>query len=81
MITQEDIDRFREMEAKIPKKLLFIDTIQFFKIEISADLDSEYYLQSEECRKKCADHILSQVTDLRIDHETKPNKNGDYENG
>lgn len=58
MITSEDIERFRQMEADSPKKLLVIDTQQFFEIEIPADLDPDDFLNSDECRQICADRIL-----------------------
>jgi len=67
MITGEDIERFRQMEEDAPKKLLVIDTQQFFEIEIPADIDPEEFLDSDECRQICADRILDQTTDLNID--------------
>lgn len=77
MITAEDIQRFKEMEEDTPKKLVVIDTGQFFEIEVPADIDTEEFLDSEECRKICADKILDQTTDLIIDRVlTDQNENG-----
>ena len=67
MLTQEDIDRFREMEESSPKQLLVIDTQQFFEIEIPADMNAEEFLNSDECREICADRIKDQTTDLNLD--------------
>lgn len=67
MITQEDIERFRQMEEDAPKQLLFIDTQQLFEIEIPADMNAEEFLNSDECREICADRIKDQTTDLNLD--------------
>jgi hypothetical protein len=70
-LTGEDIRRLEEEQAKISKKLVVVDTMQFFEIEIPADLDAEFYVDSEACRKICADKILSQMTDLKLDRTMK----------
>ena len=69
VITIEDMNRFREMEEDTPKKLLVIDTMQFFEIEIPEDMDAEEFVNSEECRKICADKILDQTTDLKFEDQ------------
>lgn len=65
MITGEDIDRC--IEEKQGKKLVVIDTMQFFEFEIPADMDPEEFINSAECRAECAALILNQTTDLTID--------------
>lgn len=67
MITGDDIRRMEEEQAAKPHKLLIIDTMQFFEIEIPVDVDADYYVGTEECRKICADKILSQMTDLKLE--------------
>ncbi|ANJ20757.1 hypothetical protein HYO99_gp23 [Roseobacter phage RD-1410W1-01] len=67
MLTGEDIDRMREEAASQPTKLVVIDTQQFFEIEIPADVDPEFFVNSETCRKECAERILNQTTDLNVD--------------
>lgn len=67
MITQEDINRFNEMQESVPKQLLLIDTMQFFEIEIPEDQDPQKFVDSDICRQICADKILSGVTDLRLE--------------
>ena len=42
-----------------PEKIMVIDILNHFKIEIPADVDAHQYLRSEECRKVCADKIMS----------------------
>lgn len=79
MLTGEDIQRLEDEANKQPKKLLIIDTQQFFEIEIPEDVDAEWFLNSDECRQKCADRILNQTTDLKLDQILDPNQNGDYE--
>lgn len=71
MLTGEDIRRLEEEEAAKPKKLLIIDTMQFFEIEIPVDLDAEHYVDSDECREICAEKILSQMTDLKLERIEK----------
>lgn len=74
MLTREEIE---EWESKT--KLLVVDTIQFFEIEIPADMDEKEYLNSEECRKQCADRILNQTTDLQIDRVIdEKDENGEW---
>lgn len=79
MITGEDIQRLEEEQNNQPKKLVVIDTMQFFEIEIPEDVDAEEFLNSDECRQECADRILNQTTDLKLDRILRPNKTGDYE--
>lgn len=67
MLTGEDIDRLHEDHAKVGKKLMVIETMQFFEIEIPTDIDPEEYLITQECRDICADKIKSGITDLEID--------------
>jgi hypothetical protein len=55
--------------SDLKTKLLIIDTMQFFEIEVPADTDPETFINSEECRKECADRILNQTTDLCLDRE------------
>ena len=77
MITAEDIERFRQMEEDSPKKLLVIDVMQFFEIEIPADINEADFIESEKCRKICADKILDQTIDLSIDRiATTKDKDG-----
>ncbi len=66
MITQEDINRFEQMQEATPKKLVVIDTMQYFEIEIPTEIHSQEFVESKECRKICADKILSQMTDLNL---------------
>ena len=68
VITVEDMDRFKEMQDETPKQLVVIDTIQFFEIEIPADMNPNEFVDTDECRKLCADKILSQTTDLRFEN-------------
>lgn len=79
MLTGEDIRRLEDEAAKVAKKLVVIDTMQFFEIEIPEDVDPETLLDSDECRQECADRILNQTTDLKLDRILRPNQNGDYE--
>lgn len=65
MITGEDIDRC--IEEKQDKKLVVVDTMQFFEFEIPADQDPEEFINSTECRAECAALILNQTTDLTLD--------------
>ncbi|CBW47005.1 hypothetical protein [Roseovarius sp. 217 phage 1] len=73
MITGDDIRRLEEEAANKPKKLLIIDTMQFFEIEIPEDVDPESFLDSDLCRQVCADKILSGMTDLEINRVMKQN--------
>lgn len=47
-------------------KLLVIDTMQYFEIEVEDHIDPEDYIYSDECRAICADRIRNQTTDLDI---------------
>ena len=77
MITAEDIERFRQMEEDAPKKLVVIETQQFFEIEIPADIDPEEFVNSDECRQICAGKILDQTTDLIVERVgTEKDENG-----
>ena len=67
MITAEDIERFRQMEETTPKKLVVVETQQYFEIEIPADMDADEFVQSAECRTICAEKISSGLTDLMVD--------------
>ena len=64
MITGEDIRRLEEEAEKVDKKLLVIETQQYFEIEVPVDVDPTDYVNSEQCRKICAARILDQTTDL-----------------
>lgn len=61
------VDQIEEWEEKKGKILVVVETMQFFEIEIDADQDPEAFIDSEECRKECADRILNQTTDLMLD--------------
>lgn len=61
------VDQIEEWEEKKGKILVVVETMQFFEIEIDADQDPETFIDSEECRKECADHILNQTTDLMLE--------------
>jgi len=50
-----------------PTKVLIIDTLQFFEIEVPISVDPDLYIHSKECRKICAEAILSQTADLIIE--------------
>ncbi|WHM52923.1 hypothetical protein [Sulfitobacter phage vB_SupP_AX] len=79
MITGDDIRRMEEEAAQQPTQLVVIDTMQFFEIEIPADVDAEDFVNSEECRKECAARILNQTTDLDIDRVLKEkDSNGEW---
>lgn len=65
MITQEDIEAFRE--TKKDKKLVVVETMQFFEFEIPIDQDPEEFIDSDECRNECAARIINQTTDLSLD--------------
>jgi hypothetical protein len=65
MITGEDIERCKD--EKQGRKLVVVDTMQFFEFEIPADMDPEEFVNSAECRAECAALILNQTTDLQID--------------
>lgn len=78
MITQEDIDRFHQMKEDAPKKLIVIDTQQYFEIEIPDDIDPEEFINTNECRKICAERILDQTTDLNVDRIMTMDKNGEW---
>lgn len=67
MITGEDIRRLEDEEKNQKTKLVVIDTMQFFEIEIAADVDAEAFVDSELCRQYCAQRILNQTIDLKID--------------
>lgn len=71
MITGEDIRRMEEEAENQPKKLLIIDTMQFFEIEIPADVDAEHFVNSDLCRQVCADKITSGMTDLKLERVEK----------
>ena len=71
MITQEDIDRFRQMQEDQPKKTVVIETVQFFEIEIPADIDAQTFVDSQVCRDECADLIKNGTTDLTIERIIK----------
>ena len=57
------------MSAKEDKqtKVLVIDTFGFFEIEIPVEIDVNWYIRSEECRKICAEAILSHVNSLTLE--------------
>lgn len=65
MITGEDIDRCRQ--EKQGMKLVVVNTAQYFEFEIPATMDVEEFINSDECRAKCAVSILNQTTDLELD--------------
>lgn len=65
MITKEDIDRCKDEKQGL--KLVVVDTMQFFEFEIPERMDPEEFVDSAECRNKCAALILNQTTDLTID--------------
>ena len=48
-------------------KVLVIDTLEFFEIEVPIRVNPNSYLHSEECRKICAEAILSQTANLVIE--------------
>ena len=65
MITGEDI---AELERnKVGKKLIVIETMQFFEIEVPITQDVDEFMESEECRKHCASLIEFGFTDLTVD--------------
>ena len=59
--------RLEDEAAKVGKKLLVIETQQFFEIEVPMDTDPEEYLLTDECKQACADKIISGTTDLTIE--------------
>lgn len=67
MITGDDIRRLEEDAAKVGKKLIVIETQQFFEIEVPMDIDAEEFLLTDECKRQCADKILSGLTDLNVE--------------
>lgn len=67
MLTGDDIRRLEEEHNAVPQKLVVIETMQYFEIEIPADMDTDQFIASEDCRKQCADKILSQTTDLTLE--------------
>lgn len=71
MITGDDIKRLEDEAKEVKSKLVVIDTMQFFEIEIAADLDAEEFINSELCRQECAERILNQTTDLKLDRVLK----------
>ena len=66
MITGDDIRCLEEEAAKVGKKLLVIETQQFFEIEVPADMNTHEYVKTDECKKICADKIISGMTDLYV---------------
>jgi len=67
MITGDDIRRLEEEATRVGKKLLIVETQQFFEIEIPADINTHEYVETDECKKICADKILSGITDLYVE--------------
>lgn len=67
MITSDDIQCLEDEANEKPTQLVVIETMQFFEIEISLDVDPEDYVASDECRAICADKITSGMTDLEVD--------------
>ena len=67
MITGEDIQRLEDEAAKVSKKLLIIETQQFFEIEVPQDIDPEEFVFTDECKQECANKILSGLTDLTVE--------------
>ncbi len=67
MITGDDIRRLEEDAAKVGKKLIIIETQQFFEIEVPQDIDPEAFVNTDECKQDCADKILSGLTDLTVE--------------
>lgn len=71
MITGDDIRRLEDEAKQVKSKLVVIDTMQFFEIEIAADVDVDEFLDSELCRRECAERILNETTDLKVDRVLK----------
>lgn len=67
MLTGEDIQRLEEEADKVGKKLLVVETQQFFEIEVPADMNTHEYVETDECKKICADKIMSGMTDLCVE--------------
>lgn len=65
MITNEDIEAFRD--SKKDKKLVVVETMQFFEFEIPVDQDPEEFIDSKECRAECAARIINQTTNLTLE--------------
>ena len=80
MLTGEDIQRCFDEHDNTPKQLVVIETMQFFEIEIPADIDPEDFIQTAECREICAEKITSQMTDLEVQAVAKTkDANGNWE--
>ena len=67
MITGDDIRRLEEEATRVSKKLLIIETQQFFEIEVPTNINPHKYVETDECKKICADKILSGITDLYVE--------------
>lgn len=62
MLTREEIE---EWNGKT--KLIVVDTMQFFEIEVPVDTDEEEYLQSQDCKDQCAELIRTGMTELNLE--------------
>lgn len=78
MITGDDIRRLEDEEKNQKSKIVVIETMQFFEIEIAADVDAEAFVNSELCRKECAERILNQTTDLKVERVLTEKHNGEW---
>lgn len=79
MITGEDIDRMIEEEKNQKTKLLVIDTMQFFEIEVPMDVDPDWFLSTQACADICADKIKGGMTDLNLDRViTEKDEHGEW---
>jgi len=67
VITGDDIQRLEDDAAKVGKKLLIIETQQFFEIEVPQDINTEAFVLTNECKQECANKILSGLTDLTVE--------------
>ena len=55
-----------------PMKELVIDIDRFFRIKIPMDADPYDYIDTEKCRKICANSLLSQRTSLMLEYIEEP---------
>jgi len=61
-------------------KLLIIDTMQHFEIEVEDDVDEKDFVESDECRTECAERIKNGTTDLILDQVSdSKDENGNWE--
>ena len=67
MLTKDLFPREKKETVAKTTKMLIINTVQYFEIEVPIDADPYDYIDTEECRKICANSLLSQRTSLMLE--------------